>query len=127
MVSDQSLRSLAKVSANDNQVGDSLDVAMGPGAGNPPMAGMLVQYAEAPPHAPAPDVENQAGRGDNGEGHGQPAPPGQTNSTPGAPRTSQPDTGGGVGDMNGVVTAAGIVGRGAGGDPSSGQTTEDAG
>jgi hypothetical protein len=80
-----------------------------------------------PPHAPAPDVENQVGRGDNGEGHGQPAPPGQTNSTPGAPRTSQPDTGGGVGDMNGVVTAAGIVGRGAGGDPSSGQTTEDAG
>jgi hypothetical protein len=77
-----------------------------------------------PPNAPAPDVENQAGRGDNGEGRGQPAPPGQTTSTPGASQTSQPDTGGGAGEMNGVVNAAGIVGSGAGVDPSSGQTTE---
>ncbi|RHZ43511.1 uncharacterized protein CDV56_102635 [Aspergillus thermomutatus] len=68
-----------------------------------------------------PDLAVTGGRG----GGGQPAAPGQTTSTPTAPQTSQPDTGGGVGEMMGTINAAGVVASGAGDDPSSGQTSED--
>lgn len=62
-----------------------------------------------------------------GGGQGQPAAPGQTTSTSGALQTTQPDTGGGAGEMVNVYNTSGMVERDAGDDPSSGQTTEDAG
>ncbi|GFF91081.1 hypothetical protein IFM47457_08716 [Aspergillus lentulus] len=72
---------------------------------------VILKWPVEAPKPNAEDVENQAGPGGNGA-RGDPAAPGQTNSTTGALQTSQPDTGGRAGEMmtttNGLPSASTI-------------------